>query len=57
MPARLVEAAARLWEAAGAQGMGDEDFTAIIKLVERAAGVTVGPAAVPQHEKRQMPHE
>ena len=44
-PAPVIAAAARFWKQAGSQPeLAHDDFTAILKLVEAAAGTQVGPA-------------
>ncbi|HTQ21230.1 NAD(P)-dependent oxidoreductase [Mycobacterium sp.] len=44
VPAEVAEAIGRLWETAARDQGPDSDFTAVIKPLEKAAGVTVGPA-------------
>jgi 3-hydroxyisobutyrate dehydrogenase-like beta-hydroxyacid dehydrogenase len=44
-PVELAEAIGRLWETALRDEGPDSDFTAVIKPLEKAAGVTVGPTA------------
>jgi 3-hydroxyisobutyrate dehydrogenase-like beta-hydroxyacid dehydrogenase len=45
VPADLAEAIGRLWESAARDQGPDSDFTAVIKPLEKAAGVTVGRAS------------
>ncbi len=42
VPVEVAEAIGRLWEAAAREEGPDSDFTAVIKPLEKAAGVTVG---------------
>jgi len=44
VPAEIAETTARLWEAVARDEGADSDFTTVIKPLERAAGVTVGPS-------------
>ncbi|MCA2251721.1 NAD(P)-dependent oxidoreductase [Mycobacterium intracellulare] len=44
VPAEVAEATAWLWEAVARDEGPDSDFTTVIKPLERAAGVTVGPS-------------
>lgn len=44
VPAGVAETTARLWEAVAREEGPDSDFTTVIKPLERAAGVTVGPS-------------
>ncbi len=44
-PAEVARAIAGLWEATERTEGAESDFTAVIKPLERAAGVTVGPSA------------
>jgi len=44
VPTEVAEAIGRLWETAARDQGPDSDFTAVIKPLEKAAGVTVGPA-------------
>jgi 3-hydroxyisobutyrate dehydrogenase-like beta-hydroxyacid dehydrogenase len=43
VPAPVMQAAARIWDEAAAQGWGDLDFTAILKLIEERGGAEVRP--------------
>jgi 3-hydroxyisobutyrate dehydrogenase-like beta-hydroxyacid dehydrogenase len=45
VPAEVAEATGRLWEAVVRDQGPDSDFTTVIKPLERAAGVTVGPSS------------
>ncbi len=47
VPVDVAEAIGRLWEAAARDQGPDSDFTAVIKPLEKAAGVTVGAAGRP----------
>lgn len=47
VPADVATAIARLWETAARDQGADSDFTAVIKPLEKAAGVTVGEAGRP----------
>jgi 3-hydroxyisobutyrate dehydrogenase-like beta-hydroxyacid dehydrogenase len=47
VPVDVAEAICRLWEVAARDEGADSDFTAVIKPLEKAAGVTVGPASRP----------
>ena len=54
-PAPVIAAAARVWKLAGSQPeLAHDDFTAILKLVEAAAGTQVGPA--PRLAERRAHH-
>jgi 3-hydroxyisobutyrate dehydrogenase-like beta-hydroxyacid dehydrogenase len=44
VPAEIAETTARLWDAVARDEGADSDFTTVIKPLERAAGVTVGPS-------------
>jgi 3-hydroxyisobutyrate dehydrogenase-like beta-hydroxyacid dehydrogenase len=47
VPVDLAEAIGRLWEATARDQGSDSDFTAVIKPLEKAAGVIVGAAGRP----------
>jgi 3-hydroxyisobutyrate dehydrogenase-like beta-hydroxyacid dehydrogenase len=44
VPAQVAETIGRLWEVAARDQGPDSDFTTVIKPLEKAAGVTVGPS-------------
>jgi 3-hydroxyisobutyrate dehydrogenase-like beta-hydroxyacid dehydrogenase len=43
VPIEVAQTIGRLWEAAARDQGPDADFTTVIKPLEKAAGVTVGP--------------
>ena len=42
VPSDVMSAVLDQWEATNTEFGGDSDFTAIVKMIERRAGVTVG---------------
>ncbi|PRC55343.1 oxidoreductase, partial [Mycobacterium sp. ITM-2017-0098] len=42
-PVALAEPVARLWERTQAEEGAESDFTSVVKPMEQAAGVTIGP--------------
>ena len=42
VPDQVMRAVLDQWEATNSEYGGDSDFTAIVKLIERRAGVTIG---------------
>jgi hypothetical protein len=47
VPADVAETIGRLWETAARDEGPDSDFTTVIKPLEKAAGVIVGPVGRP----------